>query len=118
MTRRARSTSQQRVEVAPHEFGSPPTHERPHLVELEHVDVEVADVAGGLLEPAELGAEVRELVRREHGLELALDRARAPHRDSQVVQELAVEVGDRAVEVRLDHLEQPRSTAAAAASAR
>jgi hypothetical protein len=70
------------------------------------MDVEVAGVAGGLLKPAELAAEMRELRRREHPFELALNRARASHRNPKVVQELAVEVLDRAVQVRLDHREQ------------
>ena len=94
---------QERIEVVPHRR----RHERAHVVELEHVHVEVPDVARGLLQPAELRAVMRELVGGEYALEFALDRARAPHRHPQIVQELAVEVGDRAVEVRLDHLEHP-----------
>ena len=65
------------------------------------------DVAGGLLQPAELRPEARELVGREYALELALDERERRTATRKVVQELGVDVGDRAVEVRLDHLEQP-----------
>ena len=75
-------------------------------LELQQVHVEVAHVAGHLLQPAELVPEALELGRREHPAQLALDRARAPDRDPEVVEELAVEIRDRALQVGLDHVEQ------------
>ena len=65
--------------------------------EVEQVDVEVAEVAGGLLEALELVAEVLQAVGVDP-LELALQRARAADGDAQVVQELGVDVVERAFE--------------------
>ena len=76
------------------------------LVELEQVDVQVAAGPGRLLDPLEVGAEALELLRREHLLQLALQRAGPAHRHAQVVQELRVEIGERAWQVRLDHGQQ------------
>ena len=73
--------------------------------EVEQVDVEVAQLAGDRLDALELLAEVLEALGVDR-LELALERARAAHGDAQVVQELRVDVLDRAREVVVDHLEQ------------
>src|SRR3954452_12586270 len=78
------------------------------VVELEQVDVYVAAGARDLLEPLELLPEARELLRREHRLELALERAGPADSHTQVAQELAVEVGKRARQVGLDHVQQAR----------
>ena len=78
----------------------------PQVVEVEQVDVEVAQVAGDLLDALELVAEVLQALRVDR-LELALERARAADRDAQVVQELAVDVLERPGQVLRDHLEQP-----------
>ena len=73
--------------------------------EVEQVDVEVAQVAGELLEALELVAMVLQAVGID-ALELALQRARAADGDAQVVQELGVDVLERAGEVVADDLEQ------------
>ena len=75
-------------------------------VEVEQVDVEVAHRARDLLEPPEVAPRGGQRLGREHARELALDRARAPHRDAEVVQELGVDVGQRAREVGLDRRQQ------------
>ena len=77
------------------------------VLELQQIDVEVAAGASDLLQPAELGPEAAQLVGREHGLQLALQRPRPAHGDAQVVQELAVDVGQRPGQVGLDDLRQP-----------
>ena len=79
---------------------------RAEVLELEHVDVEVAARARDTLEPAELRAEVLKRLGRERGPQLPQQRARPPHGHPEFVQELTVDVSDRPRQVRLDHLEQ------------
>jgi hypothetical protein len=84
------------------ELGGPVGRERrDELVPAEQVDVEVADRAGERLHPLELVAHMRALLFLVHGVELAQHRAGAPHRHTEVVEELRVEVGDRAGHVGL-----------------
>ena len=71
-------------------------------VEVEQVDVEVARGARDRLQPAKAVAEVLERLPLEHALQLTLQRARASHGHAQVVEELAVGVGERAGQVGLD----------------
>src|SRR4030081_3276829 len=68
---------EQRIEVRAHRLG----HELAEALEIEHVDVGVAGVAGHLLEPAELAPEVPQRFGWEGALELTLNRAAAPDRD-------------------------------------
>ena len=95
------SSVQQRVEVGLH-LGR---ERRLQRGEVEQVDVEVAQVAGDRLDALELLAEVLQALGVDR-LELALQRARAADGDAQVVQELRVDVLERAGEVVVDHLEQ------------
>jgi len=76
--------------------------------EVEQLHVEIARLAGDLLEPAQLLAQVGERLGREDRLQLAQQRARAADGDAQVVQELAVDVGEGAGQVRLDDRVQAR----------
>ena len=79
---------------------------RTEVLELEHVDVEVAARARDALEPAELRAEVLKRLGWEGGAQLPQQRARPPHGHPEFVQELTVDVSDRPGQVRLDQLEQ------------
>src|SRR5438309_1492547 len=77
-------------------------HPLPQPVELVELDVEVTQLAGRLLDPAERGAVGRQLSGREHGFQLTLHGPTAAYRDTQVVQELDVEIVDAPLKVRLD----------------
>ncbi len=79
---------------------------RRELAELEQLHVEVAGRAGDRLQLLEAVAKRAQRLGREHAAQLALQGARAPHRDAQVVEELGVGVGERAGRVELDDLEQ------------
>ena len=76
------------------------------VVELEQLDVEVAHGPGDLLQLLEAVAEDAQRLGREDPRELALQRPRAAYRDAQVVQELAVDVGERPRQVGVDDLVQ------------
>jgi len=93
---------EQRIEVGAHPLGQ----HRAEVVELEHVHVDVTGIPRDLLEPAELGPVTLELRLRKHGAQLALDGARPTDRNAEIVQELAVDVRNRALEIGLDHVEQ------------
>ena len=94
----------QRLEVR----GALARERRDELVPLEQLDVEVAHGPGQRLHPPELGPQMGALAGVVHALELAQHRARAPDRHAQVVEELGVEVGERAGDVGLGDLGQPR----------
>ena len=88
---------------------SPPARARASIVELEHVHVEVADVAG---RPAAASGTPPGSRASSSGGNTRACSSRWTERErrtrhAQIVQELGVDVGDRALEVRLDHLEQP-----------
>ena len=74
----------------------------------QQVHVEVAGGRGEVAQPLELGPVHRgQAVRQQVGAQLQ-GAPGAPHRNAQVVQELGVDVADRARDVRLQGVEQPQ----------
>ena len=78
----------------------------PVVVELEQVDVEIAQSAGLPAEPGELLAEAVHPPGRQDPSDLAQRRAGAAHRDPEIVQELRVEIAAQPVLVAPDRVEQ------------
>ena len=76
------------------------------VVPVEQLDVEVAGGPGDRLDPLEGVALPGQRLGGEGARQLAQHRAAAPHRHPQVVEELGVEVGERAGQVGLDHAGQ------------
>jgi hypothetical protein len=78
------------------------------LLEVEQVHVQVPGRRRQVADPLELGREERDLVsgQAERVAEELQRAAAPPHADAQVVQELRVDVPERAVHVRLDRVEQ------------
>ena len=102
----------QRRDVAGHVVGQPGGE----VAELEQLHVEVARRPGDPLQLLEAVAKDAQRLGREDAAQLALQRARAAHRDAQVVQELRVGVGERAGQVRVDRREQARAGSPTAAT--
>ena len=76
--------------------------------EAEQVDVEIAGRRGEIAQPLELGPVLGGQAVRAAG-RAELERGPGPaHRDPQVMQELGVDVADRARDVRLQRVEQPQ----------
>ena len=75
-----------RIEIRAHGLGDEPAER----LELVHVDIEVARVPGGALQPPELRAKSGQLDGRENPGELTLNGAGAPDGDPELVQVLGV----------------------------
>ena len=92
------------------------------LLEVEQVHVQVPGRRRQVADPLELGGEERELARSARPRPGARHRRASARcgsaaRDPQVVQELGVDVGQHAGDVRLDRVEQAEQDVAAAAAA-